>query len=410
MTTPFRLPRLLLGACALIAACGDATARAASSNAQFDTLPGGIVLVRNSGPTAWAGTSGPRFVHERDLMPPEGSPGALVNPRAVVAASDGSIYVLDRNPAVIKAFDALGDFQRTIGGEGEGPGEFRSGMFGIARDTLFLQEPGTQRLHTFTTSGSLIGAASTHCCLSTPRLPVFHDGTIGIIGPLAAAGVTSGRYAFFATELDGDIQDTIVSLPEATPEPTAWSIRQQNGNSTLSLSATVPLQPVMLMAWLPDRRRVVGRTDETTISLIGPRGDTLRRFTLPPRPVAVTAQQRDSLFEAAMASVQPQWREAMRAAADKSMIPSTWPEWSAIAVDAEARIWIARPGTAGAVSSLDVFSPDGVLLGTIAPPTPGALTGFWTRTRLYLRDETASGLPRIRIFRLEGSDRGGSGS
>jgi hypothetical protein len=339
--------------------------------------------------------------------PPEGSPGALVNPRAVVAGADGSVYVLDRKPTVIKAFDALGDFQRTIGGEGEGPGEFRGGMFGIARDTLFLQEPGAMRLHTFTTSGRFLGAPATHCCLSTPRLPVFTDGTIGIIGPLTTGSAASGRYAFFATRLDGAIQDTIVSLPDDTPAPAAWSIRQQNGSSVLTLSATVPLHPVMVAAWLPDRRRVVGRTDQSTLSLIGPRGDTLRRFTLPPRRVEVTDRQRDSLFDAAITSVQPQWREAMRAAADKAMIPSTWPLWSGVAVDADSRIWVARPGSAGASSTLDVFSNEGVYLGAVAPPASGVLDGFWTTSHLYLRDESASGLPRIRIFRFEGSAHGG---
>ena len=35
------------------------------------------------------------------------------------------------------------------------------------------------------------------------------------------------------------------------------------------------------------------------------------------------------------------------------------------------------------------------------PPADRILSGVWTRDRVYLRDETEEGLPRIRVFRID---------
>ena len=55
--------------------------------------------------------------------PPEALLGA---PRYVRTDDEGNIYVSDFKPLGIKVFDPSGNYRRTIGGQGEGPGEFQS--------------------------------------------------------------------------------------------------------------------------------------------------------------------------------------------------------------------------------------------------------------------------------------------
>src|SRR6056297_2561551 len=44
----------------------------------------------------------------------------------VAVAEDGTLYLADRTEAVIHVYSAAGEYQTTIGGKGEGPGEFLS--------------------------------------------------------------------------------------------------------------------------------------------------------------------------------------------------------------------------------------------------------------------------------------------
>ena len=78
--------------------------------------------------------------------------------------------------------------------------------------------------------------------------------------------------------------------------------------------------------------------------------------------------------------------EAIRGVARADQIPGNRPLWTSVASDRENRIWVSLPGPGADVASLDVFSPDGVLLGKVPAPRPGILDAFWTRDRAYLRD------------------------
>ena len=49
----------------------------------------------------------------------------LYLPRQVEEGPDGNLYVLDWGDSYIKVFSPAGEFLRSIGGPGEGPGEFQ---------------------------------------------------------------------------------------------------------------------------------------------------------------------------------------------------------------------------------------------------------------------------------------------
>ncbi|MGD8536333.1 MAG: 6-bladed beta-propeller, partial [Candidatus Aminicenantes bacterium] len=57
-------------------------------------------------------------------------------PQIINVSEDGSIFVLDGRDVCIKVYDRQGKYQRTIGRQGQGPGEFSSGFlyFDISSD------------------------------------------------------------------------------------------------------------------------------------------------------------------------------------------------------------------------------------------------------------------------------------
>ena len=86
---PTRLPLL----CLFLAACGGARATTLS-RAVTDTLPGGIVRVMSSGPTAWTDSTGARLVEEGRFQGPDGTPAELGDPMSVAVDDAGRITPL----------------------------------------------------------------------------------------------------------------------------------------------------------------------------------------------------------------------------------------------------------------------------------------------------------------------------
>jgi hypothetical protein len=392
---PRFLPALLL-----VAACSGADAKVALNTPVIDTLPGGIVRVTNPGPTAWADTNGWKLVLEREIVPAEGSEGEVGSPSALVASETGTIYWLMRDPSVIKAYAADGTWLRSIGREGDGPGEFRDGMFGIAGGKLFIQDPNNTRLTVFDTSGAFVQSFPSQCCYWTNNFPTFADGTVGIMGP-APTGDDGQGGALYVTRLDGTVVDT-VAFPREEPDPAGfWTVTMTRGQSTSRMMMSVPLQPSDFTRYRNDRTVVRGNTAAYTLAVTGLHGDTLRVFSAPATQVAITVAQRDSIYEDVIGSMSEQWREAIKASAKPGDIPTAWPLWTGVASDPTGHVWVSRPNPAGGPNLLDVFSPSGVLLGSVAAPSDDVLGGYWTSDRIYVRGETDEGYPKIIVYRVE---------
>lgn len=93
--------------------------------------------------------------------------------------SDGELTIADGASREIRVFDFEGRLVRTMGGEGEGPGEFSSigSIHRIHGDTLVAYDPPSQRLTTFGPGGEL--------ARTTPVEPVpDRDGEFGVVAVL----------------------------------------------------------------------------------------------------------------------------------------------------------------------------------------------------------------------------------
>jgi hypothetical protein len=95
-------------------------------------------------------------------------------PQSVKASEDGSIYVLDWRDICIKVYDRQGKYQRTIGRQGQGPGEFSSGFlyFDISSDgkiyimdcrnsCIIIMNKDGDFIHSFRLPGRLYGEMKT---------------------------------------------------------------------------------------------------------------------------------------------------------------------------------------------------------------------------------------------------------
>lgn len=85
----------------------------------------------------------------------------------LTVAPDGRILVSDRIAQEIRVYDASGSWERTLGGQGEGPGEFSSAprFAGVARDTVYAFDGRARRVtpyHLDGGHGPTVSMVSTH--------------------------------------------------------------------------------------------------------------------------------------------------------------------------------------------------------------------------------------------------------
>jgi sugar lactone lactonase YvrE len=90
----------------------------------------------------------------------EGDAKYMLNePQDVQVTEDGTIYVVDWGDTCIKVYDTEGQYLRTIGREGVGPGEFSTPVYmDISADgKIFLMDGRNQRVVVLDTDGNYLG-------------------------------------------------------------------------------------------------------------------------------------------------------------------------------------------------------------------------------------------------------------
>jgi len=96
-------------------------------------------------------------IDEIEALVPEEDP-VLARPYDIDLDAQGRIFVLDRQDQHINVFDRGGGLQFTIGGTGEGPGEFGSPReVGISGRTLRVFDPQRGAIHEYDVDGEYLG-------------------------------------------------------------------------------------------------------------------------------------------------------------------------------------------------------------------------------------------------------------
>ncbi|MGD8278060.1 MAG: 6-bladed beta-propeller, partial [Gemmatimonadota bacterium] len=147
---------ILAGAALVAGAC--ASGERAWGGTMTDSA--GITIVESPAEGLWPAGLGPEITEDLTIGNAEGDPDYQFGQIAGIdVTSDGSIYVLDQQARQVRVFDPAGTFVKTIGGPGQGPGEFSQATMGLlatAGDTILVPDLMLQRLDRFTADGTFI--------------------------------------------------------------------------------------------------------------------------------------------------------------------------------------------------------------------------------------------------------------
>jgi len=273
-----------------------------------------------------------------------------------IVADLGRVFVGDEIAQEVRVFDSDGGFVRTIGQEGEGPGEFQ-GISGLAFDPegrAWIWDQLQQRFSVFDTSGTFVR--------SVPR----RWPTFAIPWP----GVFSA---------DGSLLDIRADLNGLDPEKRVTRTFQHGGrvirlDTLMTPMDSLPTVSVQRTAFagniiVPFEGGVVSavEADGSMWFTHGPmyrimrrdaKGDTTLTFVLDVPPAPVTTQERDS----ALASIRlPPSFPAM----ELDLIPKAKP--AIIRLVKLGANWVGAFPELGSDTGrfMDVFSPDGHHRGRI---------------------------------------------
>jgi hypothetical protein len=142
----------LFAPCLLALACSSEPAEFADWTID---VPEGTPVVEYQNVTGW--DRGGEIELVRDVVIQERGDDlnyVFANPRGLAVDAQGRIYILDTGNSRVQVFDENGDYLRTLGQRGQGPGELdRPMMLAVAGDRVAIADRNNSKLSLWTTGG-----------------------------------------------------------------------------------------------------------------------------------------------------------------------------------------------------------------------------------------------------------------
>ena len=362
-----------------------------------------VVVVENTLASAWTTTR--EWTLEEDLRiwgPPGGYLGDVI---ALVADARDNMYILDGTTQEIQVFDAEGGFLRTLGGQGQGPGEFREALGpAIAPgDTLWVADQGAPRYSIFGPDGTLIGTRVRRATwgLITERCTIAPDGSYMEWGV---------RYP--NRERSDDPSD--VDLVHYNPVRVSPDAEKLDTLPYLEFAlqlADLPSVGLRRPVWFgPRLKMALGCRDDVWFASSGEyrvyrrslAGDTTVVLTLEGvRPAAVDEADRDEVR--ATFERYPELGAALMADHLRAL-PKNKPVIAGLFVDGAGHVFVVpETSRVNAGRAIDVFRDDGVFLGRATVPEavgidPGK--AYATGDYLLFAGEDDAGTPYVTRLRI----------
>ena len=275
---------------------------------------------------------------------------------------DGTIAVVNAGSQEIRLFSSLGDHIASVGGDGEGPGEFANlqRIELVGDSILALDYDGDVAIFGPVPDPTLVRTMKLHHA-SIQSLHSLGDGTLVVeavmsIPPPVAPGVVRTPFALLRLELDGALRDSI----GRTAGGEAYS-------DNVSFSGT-PLFARSSLVATHDDRIYYGSANLMEVHQLGPDGALLRVLRIPDYPLALSEEQVEAERQARVRSVPPMLRQSI----ETLPAPETRPAYRDMLVDPTGAIWL-RPfegvSEGGTPLAWQVLDADGTWLGGVTVPT-----------------------------------------
>lgn len=317
--------------------------------------------------------------------------------RSIEVGPDGRMFTMHPTEQEVRMFAEDGTPMRTLGGRGDGPGEFQNAYtMGLVGDTLWVYDGRPSRFSQFDMNGELVGSFTVPYTMGQdPEAPgpprpdgLLDDGTVYGERPAfsnqIAAGIITER-VYMTMDRDGSVVD---SLPGVAFGNNQWAVgdpdhperggayfRQPYGDGPLS--AFTPGEHALLLL---DRGAATAAGQVTyRLTKLTFDGDTLFSRTYPYSPQPLTQAAADSAMEATLApmleSGRMPWKpDQLKEWAKVSFYqPAYMPPVTDMKVGRDGHIWL-RDQPAGESVRWTILTPQGEPMGVTTLPAAFTLS------------------------------------
>lgn len=335
------------------------------------------------------------------------------NVRSVAFDSGGNLHIFDSQSEHILVVGPDGLLVRTVGGRGEGPGEFGNVSAAIvARDGSYTVL-GSSRVDILAPDGTFVRSVILEqgMILADMALP---DGRLVASQYLRWADfMASGEFPdhegrpIHVIPLDGSepgIHYTAWDLPE---DPAAEDAGEDSEPGTIRLSAGRAFEPGLHFDMLTDGRLALADSIGYRVKLIGLDGSVAGVIERPIAPLAVNEAimeaERERYREETrqLESVRSQTLQIEREGAEALVFADEVPVIGDLKVDWGDRIWVTRSGADGdADGPTDIVTPDGRYVGTLVADGLRTPDAFGPDGVLAFIELDELEVPTVRVIRL----------
>lgn len=402
---------LLLVAIALggTMACADAEEASRGPAVVVDTLAGGGLHARNPARGVWEATGTPpwRLEEVARIGRLEGDgPDVFGRIGSVVEDAAGRVWVTEPMAAELRVFDRTGAHVRTVGGKGQGPGEFEDPreMLVGPDGNVWVDDARLLRWEVFDTSGTRVAGHPGNSNLGGGiRFWTAEGQLLEANHRPGPEGSPSRRVLYRARTLtaSGELVHADSILSPDIPEYEAVTFTQANGRYTMRQPLPLSHQPMAYPGpdgdfWVSEGGgRYVLRRERVT-------GDTVLIIERAFEPVPVSAEGRRQAEE----ELEP--GEGMTSNDNSaSRLPSFHPPFEDFFAATDSTLWVRR--VVGEQQVFDVFDKEGRYLGV--PETPGDAADlrirYTTGEHMYAVVEDDLGVQSLVVFRIDREQPGG---
>ena len=293
---------------------------------------------------------------------------------AVLVDEDGNVYLLDAQLSEIQVFDPQGMHVRTIGREGEGPGEFRraGGMFFVGENLCVAQRfPG--RLVLFTRAGDPAGDFEVEGVAGMGGVQVGQSNGDKLVFSRASGRRDGEAFVMVRTLATHDArgkQIAVLGESERRVSPTDTMFREGDMQAYEDN-----------WALLPDGRVALGaEADHYRIGFYDLDGSLSAQVQIEHPLLARTAAEKEQLRAGFVMFGGPRGRGGRGAGNPPQVeLRDQHPVFAKLDRGPDGRLWVltargARPAAKGALAQFDVFESSGQLARRVLLRAEGSAT------------------------------------
>ena len=362
-----------------VMACGGRATDTRGAVAEWrseTTSDGDVTTVRTLWGSVWRGSA--RLVEEASIGVDRGEDPYMLGRVRGLVATDSEIYVLDQQVPVIRVYGFDGRHVRDIGGEGDGPAEFRRpDSLSMGPDgRLYVRDVRTARISILSAQGEAVGTMRLETNFATSTQMVMTNDGILYNHERTTPDPETGLRPLAMVPRIGEQEKGEPVFPPDFDFDRAVIVAEREDNMRIS---NVPFSPALAWALSPLGPVVAGVGSDYRFVVHHDDGRvTVVEKAWEPVPVDPdeAAWRRRSAVQA-MREVDPEWTW------NGPAIPPYKPAFGQLVPDHSGRVWVTRAGRGvydpecegsedvscwRSARFVEVFDLEGRYLGTVDTP------------------------------------------